>query len=165
MQEVRPMECERTRQWISVSLDSELSQFERTLVRGHVARCAACRTFEERATAVTAAVRRAPAEIMSSRIYLPARRRLAWRTAGVARVGSVAAVVVSAISMGLVLAPENRPLAGEHALVAASLKQPAGTNDLVVGIRRPTLGQGQHQAIAFGSGGIGAYKPLLVPEP
>lgn len=165
MQELRAIECERTRQWISAALDSELSQFERSLVRGHVARCAACRSFEVRAAAVTTAVRRAPAETMSSRIYLPVRRRLAWRTAGVARVGSVAAIVVSAISMGLLVSPENRPLASEHALVAASLDQPAGMNDLVVGVRRPTLARGQHQAIAFGSGGIGAYKPVLVPEP
>ena len=144
MQEVRAIECERTRQWISVALDSELSQFERSLVRGHVARCAACRTFEERVAAVTTTVRRAPAETMSSRLYLPARRRLAWRTASVARVGSVAAVVVSAISIGLLVAPENRPLASEHVLVASSLDQPSGTNDLVIGVRRPTLVRGQH---------------------
>jgi hypothetical protein len=148
-----------------VALDSELSQFERTLVRGHVARCAGCRSFEERVSAVTSAVRRAPAETLSARIYLPVRRRVAWRTAGAARVGSVAAIVVSAISMGLLVAPENRPLAGDHALVAGSLDQPAGTNDLVLRVRRSTLAQGQHQAIAFGSGGIGAYKPVLAPEP
>ena len=164
MQEVRAIECERTRQWISVALDSELSQFERSLVSGHVARCAGCRSFEERATAVTTAVRRAPAQTMSARIYLPVRRRLAWRAAGVARVGSVAAVLVAAVSMGLLAAPDNRTLASEHALVASSLDQPGGTNDLVIGPRRPTLGLGQ-DAIAFGAGGIGAYKPVLAPEP
>ncbi len=165
MHEVRAIECERTRQWISVALDSELSQFERSLVNGHVARCAACRSFEIHVTTVTREVRRAPAERMLSRIYLPSRRRLAWRAAGVARVGSVAAIVVSAISMGLLVAPENRPFASEAPLVAASLQQRgSGVNDLVIGIRRPTLGQGQ-QATAFGAGGIGAYKPVLVPEP
>ena len=164
MQEVRAIECERTRQWISVALDSELSQFERSLVKSHVARCAACRSFEARVTAVTTTVRNAPAVAMSGRIYLPARRRLAWTTAGAARVGSIAAVFVCAISIGLLAAPENRPLGSEHALVAASLDQPSGTNDLVIGVRRPTLGLGQ-QAIAFGSGGIGAYKPVLAPEP
>ena len=164
MQEVRAIECERTRQWISVALDSELSQFERSLVSGHVARCASCRSFEENAAAVTTAVRRAPAQTMSARIYLPARRRLAWRAAGVARVGSVAAVLVAAVSMGLLAVPDQRTLGSEHALVASSLDQPGGTNDFVIGPRRPTLGQGQ-QAIAFGSGGIGAYKPVLAPEP
>lgn len=164
MQQLRAIECERTRQWISLALDSELSQFERSLVSGHVVRCAACRAFEVHVTEMTREVRRAPAERMSARIYLPIRRRLAWRAAGVARVGSVAAVVVSAISIGLVAAPENRPFAGDAPLVAASLEQPGGLNDLVIGIRRPSLGQGQ-QATAFGSGGIGAYKPALAPEP
>jgi predicted anti-sigma-YlaC factor YlaD len=165
MQQLRAIECERTRQWISVALDSELSQFERSLVSGHVARCAACRSFEVHVTEVTREVRRAPAERMSARIYLPIRRRVAWRAAGVARVGSVAAVVVSAISIGLLVAPEKRPLAGEHALVAGSLEQPAGVNDLVIGLRGRKLGRGQQQAIAFGAGGIGAYKPALAPEP
>ena len=164
MHEVRAIECERTRQWISVALDSELSQFERSLVNGHVARCAACRSFEIHVTTFTREVRRAPAERMLSRIYLPTRQRLAWRAAGVARVGSVAAVVVTAISMGLLVAPDNRPFTGNAPLVAASLAQPGGVNDLVIGVRRPTLGQGQ-QATAFGAGGIGAYKPVLVPEP
>ena len=164
MQEVRAIECERTRQWISVALDSELSQFERSLVNGHVARCAACRSFEVHVTEVTREVRSAPAERMSARIYLPIRRRVAWRTAGVARVGSVAAVVVSAVSIGLLATPDNRPFTSEAPLVASSLEQPGGINDLVIGVRRPTLGQGQ-QATAFGAGGIGAYKPVLAPEP
>lgn len=166
MHEVRTIECERTRQWISAALDSELSQFERSLVTGHVASCAACRSFEERVTEVTAAVRSSPPERMSGRVYLPARRRVAWRTqAGVARLGSMAAVVVTAISVGLLAASERGPLGSEHALVAAPLKRPVGTNDLVLDVRRPSLAQRQHQAIAFGSGGIGAYKPVLAPTP
>ena len=161
------MECERTRQWVSAALDSELSQFERALVTGHVARCAACRAFADRVTEVTAAVRSSPPQKMSARIYLPARRRLAWRTqAGVARLGSVAAVVVTAVSVGLLAAPDRGTLSGEQALVAAPLDGPVGTtNDLVIGVRRSTLGQRDHQAIAFGSGGIGAYKPVLAPTP
>ena len=160
------MECERTRQWVSAALDSELSQFERALVTGHVARCAACRAFADHVTEVTAAVRSSAPQKMSARIYLPARRRLAWRTqAGVARLGSVAAVVVTAISVGL-LAADRGTLSSEQALVAAPLDGPVGTtNDLVIGVRRSTLGQRDHQAIAFRSGGIGAYKPVLAPTP
>jgi len=164
MHEIQTMECERTRQWVSASLDSELSQFERALVKGHIAGCAACRSFEEGVTAVTAAVRSAPPERMSEGVRLPARRRLAWGTqAGVARLGSVAAVIVSAISLGLLVAPEPGQLGTEHVLVAAPLARPLGSNENLVAVRRPTLSQGQ--AIAFGSGGIGAYKPALAPTP
>ena len=165
MHEVRAIECERTRQWVSAALDSELSQFERALVTGHLTRCPACRSFEERITAVTTAVRSSPPEKMSERIYLPVRRR-AWRTqTGVARLGSVAAVIVTALSIGLLTASEQGRLGSERAPVAASLERSVGINYLVIEVRRRSLVQGQHQAIAFGSGGIGAYKPVLAPTP
>ena len=160
------MECERTRQWVSAALDSELSQFERALVTGHLAGCAACRAFEERIAAVTAAVRSSPPERMSERLYLPVRRRLAWRAqTSVARLGSVAAVIVAATSVGLLTASEHGQLGSEQSPVAASLERQSGINDLVIEVRRRTLLPGQHQAIAFGSGGIGAYKPVLAPTP
>ena len=115
------MECERTRQWVSAALDSELSQFERALVTGHVARCAACRAFADRVTEVTVAVRSSPPQKLSARIYLPARRRLAWRTqAGVARLGSVAAVVVTAISVGLLAGPDSGTLGSEQRATLAT---------------------------------------------
>jgi len=162
MEEVRTVECERTRQWVSAALDSELSQFERALVKSHVARCAACRAFEEGAWAVTAVVRSTPPEALSHPVYLPARRRLAWRSpTAVARLGSAAAaVVVSVISVGLLTASEPGSLDSEEALAAASVEPPAATNELMIGARS----RGQH-AIAFGSSGIGAYKPALAPTP
>jgi predicted anti-sigma-YlaC factor YlaD len=150
MGELRTLECERTRQWVSAALDSELSQFERALVKSHVARCAACRAFEEGAWAVTAVVRSTPPEALSHPVYLPARRRLAWRSpTAVARLGSAAAaVVVSVISVGLLTAPESGSLDREQAFAAASLEPPAATNQLVIGVRS-----------------IGAYKPALAPSP
>ncbi len=167
MQNVRAMECERTRQWVSVALDSELSQFERALVKNHVACCADCRSFQRSVTAVTVVVRNSPSQRMSRDLYLPVRRRLAWSSpTAVARLGSAAAaVIVSVISVGLLTAPERGSLASEQAFAVASLEQQASTNDLLIGIRRRTLVQGEHQAIAFGSGGIGAYKPALAPTP
>ncbi len=167
MQNVRAMECERTRQWVSVALDSELSQFERALVKNHVARCADCRSFQRSVTAVTAVVRSSPSERMSRDLYLPARRRVAWGSpTAVARLGSAAAaVMVSLISLGLLAAPERGSLAGEQAFVVASREPAVTTNELLIGVRRRALVLGEHQAIAFGSGGIGAYKPALAPTP
>jgi predicted anti-sigma-YlaC factor YlaD len=166
MHEVRALECERTRQWVSAALDSELSQFERALVHGHVARCAGCRSFEERVTALTAAVRAARPERMNDSVHVPARRRAAWQTtAGVARLGSVAAVVVTVISVGLLAESRPASVTGEQALIAAPLARPAATNDLVVGVSRTALTKGENQALAYGSGGIGAYKPALAATP
>lgn len=167
MHEVRTIECERTRQWISVALDSELSQFERALVKNHVARCAGCRSFQQTATAVAAVVRSSPSERMSRELYLPVRRRVAWSSpTAVARLGSAAAaVMVSLISLGLLAAPERGSLAGEQAFAVVSREPAVTTNELLIGVRLRTLVQGEHQAIAFGSGGIGAYKPALAPTP
>ena len=166
MHEVRAMECERTRQWVSAALDSELSQFEHALVRGHLARCAPCRSFESRVTAFTTAVRAARHERMSGNVHLPARRRGAWRTpAGIARLGSVAAVIASVISVGLLARSEPASLSVEQALIAAPLARPAATNDLVVDVARTALTKGENQALAYGTGGIGAYKPALAPTP
>ncbi|MCP9484712.1 MAG: zf-HC2 domain-containing protein [Gaiellaceae bacterium MAG52_C11] len=161
------MECERTRQWVSVALDSELSQFESALVKNHLARCADCRSFQESARAVTAVVRSSPSERMSRDLYLPVRRRVAWSSpTAVTRVGSAAAaVIVSLISLGLLNAPERGSLADEEVFAVAPLEPAITTNELLIGVRVRTLVRGENQAIAFGSGGIGAYKPALAPTP
>jgi len=166
MQNVRAMECERTRQWVSVALDNELSQFERALVKNHVARCADCRSFQRSVTAVTVVVRNSPSQRMSRDLYLPVRRRLAWSSpTAVARLGSAAAaVIVSVISVGLLTAPERGSLASEQAFAVAA-PGPAITTNELIGVRLRTLARGENQAIAFGSGGIGAYKPALAPTP
>lgn len=164
--ELRATECERTRQWISAALDGELSQFQVVLLDRHVQRCHACRSFEERSTAVTSAIRNARAERTLGPVHLPARRRSTWRAPAAAlRVGSAAAMVACFVSVGLLAAPEGHRLTDEHVLIASPLQRPSGTSDLVVGVRRPSLARGEYQAIAFGSGGIGAYKPPLAPAP
>ena len=38
--------CERSREWISLRLDGELSELAEKMLESHLARCAACRTFE-----------------------------------------------------------------------------------------------------------------------
>jgi len=38
--------CERSREWISLWLDGELSELAEKMLQSHLARCAACRTFE-----------------------------------------------------------------------------------------------------------------------
>ena len=38
--------CHRSREWISLRLDGELSELAEKMLESHLARCAACRTFE-----------------------------------------------------------------------------------------------------------------------
>lgn len=166
MDVVRARECDRAREWISAALDRELSQFESALLEHHVRRCDTCRSFDESVAALTALLRSSRAERMRGMIYLPAHRRLASRTYAVAgRLGSVAAVVACVVSFGLFAPSDRGALTGEQALVAAALADPASMNDLVVSVRRKALAHGQQAVIAYGTGGIGAYKPPLAPVP
>jgi predicted anti-sigma-YlaC factor YlaD len=73
MHDVRPLECERTRQFLSVRLDDALSHFERLLVDAHLAGCDACRVYDARIGDVTAAIRSAPLERIPVPVQLPER--------------------------------------------------------------------------------------------
>lgn len=161
MQETRPIECERTRQQVSAALDSEVSQFERALVASHVAHCAECRAFQARAGWLADTLRAARPERLSTPLGPPSRRPAAWSPARVARLGSAAAAMVSVAFLGLLSTGSRDSAGGEQSLVASSLARPVGVNDLVLE-RRSTLASGQ-QALAYGTGGIGAYKPPLPP--
>jgi len=161
MHDVRPLECERTRHLVSVRLDDGLSRFERRLVDAHLARCGACRVFESRITEVTEAVRSAPYERLSVPVLLPSRRSIAWRTvARATSVGAAAAVAVVAF-IGFAAASDRSGRQNDHALIAAALDRPAGTNDLLIDIVRPTFVSRATRSGDDDSGGIGAVKPPL----
>jgi predicted anti-sigma-YlaC factor YlaD len=163
MRDVRPTDCERTRQWVSAGLDCELSQFERALVAAHVSRCDECRTFEARVTTFTSALRRASTEQLRSSVTLPARRSAAWlKPARLARIGSAAAVTAT-VFLAVVASPQRGALQDDHALVGAPLERSGGANDLMADLRTPGLARARQSAIVFRTGGIGAYKPPLSP--
>ena len=168
--DVRSMECERTRQRISVALDGELSQFERAHVAAHVSRCAGCRMFEAHLRLAATELRSAPLERLPRGVQPPLARRPVWgRSADwwaplrVARLGTTAAVTVTVILIALTSWPQGGSLGSETVFVADSLAQTDETNALVVRVRRPSLARGEQQALAYGTGGIGAYKPPLAP--
>ena len=71
MHDVRPLECERTRQFLSVRLDDALSHFERLLVDAHLAGCDACRVYDARIGDVTWAIRSAPWRAIACAISWP----------------------------------------------------------------------------------------------
>jgi predicted anti-sigma-YlaC factor YlaD len=96
--------CTRAREWVSLRADGELSELERLLLRRHLGRCEACRTFAETVGEVTEVLRTTPQEL-PSRTLEPAqprireRRRLRLRVAAaataLAAAGAVAGVLIA----------------------------------------------------------------------
>ena len=167
--DVRSMECERARQRISAALDGELTHFERVHVAAHLSRCAGCRLFEAQIASTATELRAAPLERMRSSVSLPPRRstwglRADWRAPlRVTRFGTTAAVTVTVVLIALASWPQRGSLGSERVFAPDARAQTDETNALVVQVRRPTLARGEQQALAYGTGGIGAYKPPLAP--
>jgi len=88
----RPRSCDRAREWVSLQLDRELSDFERVLLDAHVRRCSTCGRFRAGVTAFTAALRAAPLERPPRPVLLPRRR------AG-SRAFRLAAATVAAVAL------------------------------------------------------------------
>ena len=88
--------CERSREWISLRLDGELSELAEKMLESHLARCAGCRAFESDAVATTRLVRTASLELPEQPIALPRGRRLAF-----VRPAGAAAATAAAVALGL----------------------------------------------------------------
>ena len=89
--------CDRAREYASLRLDGELSDFERVLLDSHLDRCPSCRGFADDLVGVTESLRMAPLEQPTIAITLPRRRFVALR--GI-HLGAAAAAVVSVVGMG-----------------------------------------------------------------
>ena len=116
--------CERSREWISLRLDGELSELAEKMLESHLARCAGCREFESSAAAATGLVRTAPLELPEQPIAAPRGRRLAL----VRPVGAVAATA-AAVALGFA-AFLNLPSSGTLAAVPNISSANAGNTDL-----------------------------------
>lgn len=92
--------CERAREYASLRLDGELSEFESVLLESHLERCGSCMAFATDLGVVTEHLRAAPLERLESPIALPSRRRVSMR--GV-QVAAAAALVVSVVGLGSLL--------------------------------------------------------------
>ena len=89
--------CDRAREYASLRLDGELSDFERALLDSHLERCPSCRAFADDLVGVTERLRTAPLEQPAIAITLPRRRLVALR--GI-QVSAAAAAVVSVVGIG-----------------------------------------------------------------
>jgi predicted anti-sigma-YlaC factor YlaD len=89
--------CDRAREYASLRLDGELSDFESALLDSHIERCPSCRAFADDLVGVTDRLRTAPLEQPSIAIALPRRRYAALRGF---QVSAAAAAIVSVVGIG-----------------------------------------------------------------
>ena len=93
--------CRRSVEYISRDLDGDLAEFERAMLRAHVAWCEPCRGVQERMTEQTAALRSAVLEPIPRPIALPSTRRFpAFRFTAPAAAAAVA--VAGLVTFGVV---------------------------------------------------------------
>ena len=93
---MRDERCERAREYASLRLDGELSDFEEALLRSHLERCEPCRTFERAVAAATHQLRAAPLERPERAIRLPRPRRVSFR---LAHAGVAAAMLAATVGI------------------------------------------------------------------
>jgi hypothetical protein len=121
---MRPLACDRSRAWISLRLDDELSRFEHVLLGAHLALCRDCRRFSEDVSWQTQALRSAPMEPLSVRISIPSPRTWRWPALGIST-GAVAASIF-ALAIGL------RGASPAHTQTPLSTTRPAERADKLV---------------------------------
>jgi hypothetical protein len=99
--EPRAMLCDRTREWVALRLDGELSEFETAIMRPHLERCESCRTFADDVAAIAREIRSTPYEPVPWPISISAPRRFGIPLRHV-QVAAAAALVVVAAGLGSV---------------------------------------------------------------
>jgi len=93
-------ECDRARQWASIDVDGQLSEFERTLLDAHLVGCQSCAEFRREIARLTQVVRAAPAAQLTRPIEVArVRRRYGLRLAPAA-----AAMAAAVLGLGSLLA-------------------------------------------------------------
>jgi predicted anti-sigma-YlaC factor YlaD len=109
-------DCEQLRERISVSLDDELSQFERVRVDAHLAVCAGCRAYAADVAGASRVLRTTPLEEPRVPFVLP-RRRLAL--ARKVQLGAAAAAVAATVGLST-MAGSVAPPAQTHTRSSAT---------------------------------------------
>lgn len=141
-------ECARAREWASLRLDDQLSDFEEVLLEAHLALCDDCRAFAASISDLTAALRSAPLERPELAFEAPGTTR--GRTFALRAVSAAAAVAVVGVSslVGLQLsATRSHPVAPVVDPKVMGLKE-RQMNELSGGTTRPRTEIRQSLALA-----------------
>jgi predicted anti-sigma-YlaC factor YlaD len=116
MGQISPNTCDRTHELFSAALDGELAELDEARLQAHLASCAACRSYADKAAAAAQLVRTSPLEEPSFPIVIPGRRLAVAR-----RLQAVAAVAAVAVTVGLTVAVGSvgGPRVAQHARSAS----------------------------------------------
>lgn len=127
-----PRSCERAREWASLRLDGELSEFEQALLGGHLEKCADCARYVAQVDTTTTALRGAEWERLVTHVTLPVRRRRAVPLRAMSAMAGAAAVA-AAVGLGTLfgsLGTTQRP-AGPSISRSAVSSQPQSEAALI----------------------------------
>jgi predicted anti-sigma-YlaC factor YlaD len=126
---VRPAVCDRSRAWISLRLDGEISQIESALLRAHLTVCADCRSFGDDVAWQTEQLRAASFQRRQIPVSIPRRRSFARRPLemGTALAAAAAASIALVVGIG-----------GSHA--RTDVPPARVVPESPVGLRSPSLG-------------------------
>ena len=113
--------CERAREWASLRLDDELSEFEGALLDAHLRRCADCASYVLESGAVTAAIRGSELELLPRPVAMPLRHRRGY--AGLVLQAGAAAAAIVALTIGL--GTQFGPSRSSPTAVADAARSPA----------------------------------------
>ena len=97
---LQPRTCERSREWASLRLDSELSELEQALLDAHLTRCESCAAYVRAIETTTTTIRSAPPQRLSEPIFLPLRTRRAFPVQALRAGTATAAAVACAVGLG-----------------------------------------------------------------
>lgn len=148
--DLHPRNCERAREWASLRLDGELSEFERALLDAHLSRCAGCSAYTETVEEATRAIRESSLVSLRAPVSLPARRRVALPLR-VYQVAGATAVMVAAVGFGALLgAPSLRES-------TSASPRPAASGEAVA---EDTLIRGPRLAMINAAKGIGTQRGI-----
>ena len=156
--------CHRARSLVSQSLDGPLHELEERFLAVHLARCGACRAFQEDAEAFTSLLRSAPLEPLPWPVGSPARvARHRVHVRALAQIASVASVVIAAGTIALV--HELPTGVSESSLVGAASIDSALADESLQVLRREALVQGELQILPESNTASGdPLKPALPVE-
>ena len=141
MERVSAAVCERVRAFVSLELDGELSELERSVLEAHTDDCRACREYRSSVIGYTLALRSAAPEAPGRSFWIPRpRRRLAPVSMTAAAAAAVAVFVGGFLTVLSSAEPARAPRLGitNQAPGERAVPGPAGDPSPVVrGTPRP----------------------------
>ena len=146
--------CERARQWASLGLDGELSEFERALLRAHLDRCPSCWTYAETVAHATAELRRAPLVPLAAQVELPRRRGRVLPLRAI-QAASATAALAAAVGFGALLGAHSSQPTSPLAVRSGAIKETIAEDTL---IREPRL------AMINAAKGIGTQRGIGIVD-